>query len=96
MQQMLVNLASRYPELDSELTDFNQWCNMYTYPAIYMNLPHTYRTPVRYIQRTFIFSTRCPMLRALDYIEHHYMDKLTVESIAQGFTLQQRLLWQKI
>ena len=84
MQQMLVNLASRYPELDSELTDFNQWCNMYTYPAIYMNLPHTYRTPVRYIQRTFIFSTRCPMLRALDYIEHHYMDKLTVESIAQA------------
>ena len=85
MQQMLVNLASRYPELDSELTDFQSMVQ-------YVYLSGNIHELTSYIQdRLFAISNvlssslpDAPMLRALDYIEHHYMDKLTVESIAQA------------
>ena len=76
MQQMLVNLASRYPELDSELTDFQSMVQ-------YVYLSGNIHELTSYIQdRLFAISNvlssslpDAPMLRALDYIEHHYMDK---------------------
>lgn len=85
MQQILASLASKYPELDTDLTNFQ---SIVTYIYLSRNIHEL----TLYIQnRLFTISDAlasalpdAPILRAIDYVEHHYMDKLTVESIAQA------------
>lgn len=86
IQQISSFITSRQPELAGDLADFQVLTNQ-----IYLARNITELTDHLYTQlcaAADVLSTAipdAPILRAIDYIEHYYMNKLTVDSVAQTF-----------
>lgn len=84
MQQMLSSLAAKYPEITGELTDSQSLLKHIYLARSIQELTACLENRLHAIaDHLSMVLPEAQMLRAVDFIERNYMNRLTVESIAQ-------------
>lgn len=84
MQQMLSSLAAKYPEITGELTDSQSLLKRIYLARSIQELTACLENRLHAIaDHLAMVLPEAQMLRAVDFIERNYMNRLTVESIAQ-------------
>lgn len=85
MQLILSRLASGYPDIKPELTDFQSMVKYIYLSSSIRELTEQAAERLCAIADALAATLpEAPMLKALDYIEHNYMNRLTVDSLAQA------------
>ena len=85
MQHFLSSLSEKYPDITGNLTDTQTIVKQIYLSRNIDELTSRIEHRLHEIADALVITLpESPMLRAVDYIEHHYMNRLTVDSVAQA------------